>query len=426
VSKQLRSIQGIEISKLPFDLEWVGDLLFFNWPLISVYKDNSKKIYIRSWLEECNNTIRYVFFNIEPYLLLSYINGDTPFVDVLLNPANNLYFITDINSIEHYERTTVLSSSSIHPDYIPKIESYYDDEDSNDINSIISTFSLDALSIQDGTNLFDIVDEAKDSKSDLINIHLSSKNGVVGYGKIQSHILGEALTKYHKVAEATVLSLYGKNNNGSINKKQKTTLEEVKKLAITDYAYSKAASFSAFLKPIKIIKDNEGVTSIEKIQSTIFNLFKVGEELSELEKHPEFTQDMLTAFSSFLRVVTENDVNLTVQYGNPYKDYGYSEYFNKEKSHRIIENLLTPFLSSPVTKTYTGYYFAVNKRSRTFEFVSDDGVLFEGKFAEDLKLLIHTYRLDLKYAVTISTRTEIVKKRSVKKHAILSCVVVHD
>ena len=425
MNNPLRSIQGVEIPHLPFELDWVGDLLFFNWPLISVYKDSGRNIYIKSWLEESDNEVRYVFFKIDPHLLLSYIDGDTPFVDVLLNPIDGLYFITDINSSDQSQKSVVLSGSSLHVDYIPKIKAYFDDEDSNDIEVIISTFGLNELVAREGQSPFDIMDEARNSKSDLINIHLSSKNGVVGYGKIQSHVLGEALVNYHRVAEATVISLYSAKEDGSI-KKKKSHAEDIKILATTDFVYSKAASFSAFLRPVKIINDDDGVTSIEKIQSTMFNLFKVGEEVDEIEKHPEFSQDMLTAFSSFLKVVTENDVNLTIQYGNPDKDYGYSEYFNKEKSSRIIGILSMPFTSEPTKKTYTGSYDAVSKRSKSFEFVTDDGQFFDGKFAVELYASIPTFRLDLKYTVTISTQDEGVtgKRRSVKRHIILDSILI--
>jgi hypothetical protein len=427
VRKSLRNLNGTEITKLPFEISRVGDLLFFRSALISVYKDIALNIYIKSWLEEYNGIVRSAFFQIRPYMLLDYLKGDIPYSDILLSPIDNLYFIQDNNYLEKTNKVTVLSSINFHRDYIPKVKAYFDEEDSEDADIIRETFGLDKLDLEEQPSVFNILEEAKSNESDLVNIHLSSKNSVVGYGKIQSHVLGEALMNYHKVAEATVISLYAPRRKENSNKPN-VTLDNIKKLAITEYSYSRAASFSAFLKPYKIVKEADGETSFSKIQTTIFSLFSIGENYSDIKEHPEFSEEMLNAYSSLLKVVTDNDVNLTIQYGNLDDDSSYSEHFNKIKALKIISNLSSPHISEKVQTVHTGYFDTVSNRKKSFEFVSGDGHIYEGKFAFELHQAVASYRLDLKYKVTMTTQDEsmVGRKKLVKRHIILASSIVED
>jgi hypothetical protein len=283
------------------------------------------------------------------------------------------------------------------------------------------------LQLKKQSSVFDILEEARNNESDLVNIHLSSKNGVVGYGKIQSHILGEALMNYHKVAEATVISLYAERRK-EIIKKPHFTIDYIKSLAITEYSYSRAASFSAFLKPFKTLRETDGESSFSKIQSTIFSLFNVGDNQSDIKHHPEFSKEMLIAFSSLLKVITDNDVNMTIQYGNLDDHSSYSEHFNKAKALKIISNLSSPIISEKTETELIGYFDTVSKRKKSFEFVSIQGYLFEGKFAIELHPVVASYRLDLKYKITMTTQDEgvIGRSKTVKRHVILASSMVQD
>jgi hypothetical protein len=51
MKNQLEVICGVEIKDLPVNFVWVGDLLFFDWSLVSVLNSDHNKPYLKVWLE---------------------------------------------------------------------------------------------------------------------------------------------------------------------------------------------------------------------------------------------------------------------------------------------------------------------------------------------------------------------------------------
>jgi hypothetical protein len=199
------------------------------------------------------------------------------------------------------------------------------------------------------------------------------------------------------------------------------TIKEIKRLAVSEYSYSKAASFSVFLKPIKVVIDNDGESSTEKIQSSIFSLFEIGDDFNELKKHPEFSVDVLGAYSSFLKVVSDNDIKVDVRYANVVERRSYFNSFNKSKSEKIIKVLAETKFTDAVLKTYEGAFAGTSSRKKIFEFVTTNGEVFEGKFAASLTDQIYKYPLNHPYRVDISTRQEeSTGKKSIKQHIVIS------
>lgn len=398
---EMRTIHGIAASTNSLQLERIGDLLYFNWPLITVYRDHEETIYLRSLLEETNDKVRYAFFKVDKFLLKAYIEGNVPYLDVLTHPLDDLYLINDVDSSGD-SVLTVIASNALNNDYIPKVKSFIDEEDSDEIALIVTKLNLDKLNDTFDTSPFNILEEASAAKSDLINIHLSSRNGTVGYGKVQSHILGETLTHYHKIAEATVVNLF---NKSSYQSEDHLTVKQAKSLAITEFAYSKAASFSMFLKPVNVIRDDKGETSTEKVQSTMFSLFELGDDASDIKKHDEFSPEMLNAYSSFLKVIRDNDVKLTLQYGNVDNQHSYINTFDKGKSERVLQALSLKSMADEKNTYHEGSFVGISSRKKTFEFVEDNGSIYEGNFSVKLSDEIYSYRFNRRYGVTLRTKT---------------------
>lgn len=424
----LTFIPGLEIKTIPFELDWVGDLLFFDWPIISVLRSDEGKPFVKSWLESQNNINRYALFEIAIPLLESYIFGISSYLDVLLNPINDLIFTIDVEESGNIISTKIISSSYIPKDYLPKTHVLFDDEDSIELNNIIETFNLVDSTLSDQHYIFDIVEEAIKSNSELFNLHLASKNGKVGYGKVQSLVLGEVLVNYNKIAEATAINIYDKEQEqaalGNIPYEKKE-VEFVKRLAATEYSYDKAASFSVFLKPIKVIKDkNSDLTSVEKIANNIFELFDAGTDLDELQKFDsKFSQSMLNAFSVFLRSIKNNDISITIQYGNPIKKRYHREIFNQHKSELIIKNLSLLEKGEPIENKVIGNFTALDRVHNTFTFLSQNNVKFEGKFDKEVFDKIPRLNFIDIYDVKILTSWErkTSQKENKARHIIIFC-----
>ena len=365
----------MEINEIPFHLDWVGDLLFFDWPIISVLRNEHGQPFIKSWLESHDNINRYAVFEVSKHLLEEYVFKNCSYLDVLLNPLNDLIFTIDTSNNGNILSTKIISSTYVPKKYLPKKHILFDSEDSIQLEHIIEAFGLEDSSLSEQPFTFDILEEANKIDSELINLHFSAKDSKVGYGKIESQILGEILVNYHKMAEATALNIYEKDNDVSAIKNikyKKDEVEFIKKLAATEYSYDKAASFSVFLRPVKIIEDKElNQTSSEKITDSIFELFNAGANLIELEKfNTNFSGPMLNAFSVFLKSIKENDITVTVKYGNPQKQSYQAETFNSKKSETIIKNLSSFEKGDPIENRLHGTFTALDKDHHTFRFLN--------------------------------------------------------
>jgi hypothetical protein len=427
------NIEGIEIQELPLNLDWVGDLLFFDWSLIGVYKNDNATPYIKVWLDNNDMVNRYVIFEVNVHLLEKYIFGKLSYADMISNPNKDLMFVVEYTADESVNSCKVISTNNFPKDYLPQKDVSFDEHEALELDSIINTFKLKNFGLFSKDYAFNILDEARRNEAELINLHLASSGDKVGYGKIQSQILGQALVNYHKIAEATVVNLFdpanraAKETNGK-NRWQKGELENVKQLAVTEYLYDKAASFSVFLKPVRsIIYDATGKTTSETITDTIFKLFEAGTDLSKLND-TAYSQAMLTAFSGFLKSIKENDVNITVQYANPFKGNTHKKRFDAYHAEIIIKNLSALDISAPKKNRYKGTFTALDRVRYTFEFVTEDNQRFQGKFDKQIIESVPALNLQKDYLATIETTREMKsgRKDPIERHMIISCVQIKE
>jgi len=427
------SIEGIEIQNPPFKLDWVGDLLFFDWSLIGAYKDEHNLPYIKAWLDSDEALNRYVVFEVNLHLLEKYLFGKLPYIDMIANPDKDLMFVVEYDMNDAVSSCKVISAGSFPKDYLPQKEVCFDDHEALELDSIINTFKLKNIGLFNKDYAYDILEEAKKNNAELINLHLASSSNKVGYGKIQSQILGQALVNYHKIAEATVINLFDPANktakqlNGK-NRWQKGELESVKQFAVSEYLYDKAASFSVFLKPVRsVIYDESGKTTSETISDTIFNLFEAGTDLSKL-KNANYSQAMLTAFSGFLKSIKENDVNITVQYANPFKGNAQKKRFDAYHAEVIIKNLSALDVSAPLKSRYKGTFTALDRVRYIFEFMTEDNRRFQGKFDKQIIESVPALTLQKEYLATIETTREMKsgRKDPIDRHTIVSCVQIKE
>lgn len=426
MERKLLEINGYELQGNLPELELIGDLFFYDWALVSVWANDNAEPYLKVWLETANGITRYALFNTEIRLLESYIFGKISYLDLLKNPNRNLMFVIDYDSNGAIRNVSLIASSEFPQNYLPKKHLNFDSDDARDLEDILEVFKLKDPIIQQSATAFDILDEAKKNNSELINIHLASNNNKVGFGKIDSNVLGNTLVAYNKLSEAIVLTLYPRDEFSSKQGRWgRGEYEELKKLAATEYEYDKAASFSVFLKPVKVRYEGNN-SSIEKIMSKMFSLFAAGTNIAELsDVKYGFSSEMITAFSAFLKTVKENELKLTVQYGNPFNKEVRSETFNSKTSKEIIDNLKQVETEESKSTTYKGEFTALDKEKNTFKFRTIDNVLLEGRF--DKQIIESVPRLSLQKKYSIKVKTNFEKKPGkqilIPRHVIMASFV---
>lgn len=431
MKNSLNKINGFQIKEFPFSLKRVGDLMFYEGPLMSVLKDNAGNAYIQDWVDSNNTSNRWLLYQININQLSDYINRKTTHFNLINNPINDIIFIIDKNSQGSIENCFVCSPNRLPYEYIPDTNIEFDIEDSKDLDRINKEFNLDETTLKATTKVFDILKEAKKTDEELINIHINSANRKVSYGKIYSSILGKTLLNYSNLSISTALNIYdtkAKLPKDERPKRKKGELRSIKELGELEFVYAKAASFSVFLRPInKQINLYDNQTSSEKITRTIFNLFNASKDLEELAKiKSTLNEHMLNSYNSFLKDIKEEDISINVQYANPRNDYLVKDSFSSITAKNILKNLNSlEFEESRNFKT-KGNFKALDSLTKTFKLKSYDGDIYSGKFSKQLEQGIFEFNLQDDYQISIEIKetkksgTNIIKE----KHTIVSCVKI--
>jgi len=426
-------IDGFNIKKLPFELEKVGDLLYFEGPLMSVYRDYEDAPYIFDWVDSDDTFNRWLVYRIDNELLSDYVYGKATHFQLINNSFNNVIFVVDKNTNGIISDCTVCTVNVLPYDYLPQSDLKFESEDSLKLDKIISTFNLVGGEFIKEHKTFKILEEAKKSNNELINLHINSTNSKVGYGKISSSILGQVLSSYSNLCTATAINIFdtkGKDSGEKKARRKKGELKQINQLGEFEFIYAKASSFSVFLRPIfKTIDLFNNETSSERITKSVFELFTASNDITKLrELKSSLNENMLSAYNSFLKDIKTQDISIVVKYANPKNDVVLEDVFTSKKAFHILQNLdVLEFSEVRPIKT-NGHFRALDSINSTFKFESDDDDIYFGKFSEQLKSGIFLFNLHDYYSVTIeiSDTKKSGKKNILSKETLVSCVEIKE
>jgi hypothetical protein len=385
MKKRLNSLNGTVMKNLPFELTWIADLLSYEWPMISIYSDAQCKPYLYAWIDGSEKVDRYLISNIGERTLEGYLLKVTPYDELFENALDDRYFAIDINKLTGDISTIVeLTYKQLQPNHKPEKGLYLDFEDQSDVDKIAHEFNFLMNREKFIFGAKSILEDAKSAQKDIVNIHLNSTNGKVGHGSVQSHILGQVLVEYNKMAEASVLKIYqdrGMRKDSHVWKDGER--DSVISMAHTEY-YAEAASFNVKLTPVKTRTLKDG-TAMEQIAEKIFLLMSIGEDFSSESISMEtFPQEMLNAYDNFLSIINRHSISIALQYGNPNKNSIKQEYFDSFKSSRIVKQLRRISEGKPHEVRFTGKFRSFHLDKRSFEFRTLSGNEISGHVKPDV------------------------------------------
>ena len=429
MKKKLYPIKGTALESLPFEIEWVADLLSYEWPMISIYSDACSEPYLYAWIDGSEKADRYLISKVSKRNLEGYLLKVVPYDDLFRNSVNDEYFSVDISKqTGDINNITALPYINLQTNHKPEKELYLEFEEQSDINAIAGKFELKMDCEAYKFGIESIIELAKSAQNDIINIHLNSSNGKVGYGHIQSHILGQVLVEYNKMAEASALKVYedlGMRRHSKTWKEGER--ESVIALAHTDY-YATAASFDVKLIPVRT-KNLKSGTAMEQITEKIFQLMNIGEEFgNENVSMDTFPQEMLNAYDTFLSIINKYGISVAMQYGNPVKQLVRREYFDAFKSTRIVKQLRCIQEGLPQERKFTGKFLSFHSEKLTFDFRTLANNEISGIVKSDVADAVRMDIFRSNYDIVIETLYQQKNGRlgmSVK-NTIVSCVRSHD
>lgn len=144
MKNELINISGFNINEFPFKLRKIGDLMYFEGPLMSVYSDSSGNAFIFDWVDSDEKNNRWLVYQVEKNQLSEYINNKISHFNLLNNPVNDLIFVIDKNPKGEIERSLVCSPNKLPYEYLPDTNIKFEVEDSKEIDSVILKFELNS------------------------------------------------------------------------------------------------------------------------------------------------------------------------------------------------------------------------------------------------------------------------------------------
>lgn len=121
---KMEAIKGISLPYLPFDnLTKVCDLLEYEGPIFSHYRDSNGKNYLHYWVDYSEEFNRWIVWNVGNELLYDYLHGREPLFS-LLNDSPYV-FVIDVDAEVEYHNLTMVPIGDLPKSYFPSHQSWY-------------------------------------------------------------------------------------------------------------------------------------------------------------------------------------------------------------------------------------------------------------------------------------------------------------
>lgn len=117
-------------------LQKIGDLVHFQGPLLSLFKDENNRPYIYNWANSDKQYNRWLVFETSVKDLDAYLQGEKNLLAVIMNCKNDSVYIIDLDNDIQYHNVTILNKNEIPKDYLPNIDFYHEDEDCSHLAEI--------------------------------------------------------------------------------------------------------------------------------------------------------------------------------------------------------------------------------------------------------------------------------------------------
>ena len=124
-------LKGTKIDKLT-PLHKVGDLVYFQGPLLSLYSDNNNALYLYDWAESDDEFNRWLVIKITLETLSKYIHKNLSHYD-LIRKSNEIYSVDIDNNIMPHN---IIQLSKIPTEYLPDKSVYHDNDECPNIKII--------------------------------------------------------------------------------------------------------------------------------------------------------------------------------------------------------------------------------------------------------------------------------------------------
>jgi hypothetical protein len=123
----LPSIIGTPVDKLPFqNLRLIADLLYFDGPLLSYFKDNAGQHYLYYWCDTNGIVNRWLVFRTTASKLNEFLTRQITLRELILSVEPNLSYLMDLDDRVNPVQVLKVRPSFLPEDYLPDFDTEYD------------------------------------------------------------------------------------------------------------------------------------------------------------------------------------------------------------------------------------------------------------------------------------------------------------
>ncbi len=114
-------LTGENIKSLPFKgLNKISDLIYFDGPLLSHFKDTDNRNILFYWVDCDKEYNRWLLFETSEDDLISYLKKEKTFFSLIQNPVNDVFYTLEIGSVFEYRNIQKISKENLPSDYMPE------------------------------------------------------------------------------------------------------------------------------------------------------------------------------------------------------------------------------------------------------------------------------------------------------------------
>lgn len=371
-----------------FDLKiekMIGVLLYREFPSTIVFVDSEKNPIIKEWVDcsDDGKIDRYYFFKTSRFHLKEYISGNLAHIGLIESACDGFLYFEDVTG-KVTSNKTIISTRQLPFIYKPENDYYFEREEGVNTEEIEEYFNLKKVS-DDETLISHIKDIANEKRAETYNLHILKGTGV-GYGTINTEVLGKTLVKFEKFYKDIAHDYYLGKNRGEL-KLDKQAKDEIEVNSATEVYGNLAASYIVLIKPKAIQYEMfENKTDTEKIANLVFGLINSSANIEKIKEYYfQFSDFVINSYKEFLKEIYEDELNINLGWYSPNNKVEYKEDINFSKANRIISTIESLSFERKEEFAVRGKFRSINCDTRHFTFYSIKNEAFAGYFDKSIK-----------------------------------------
>lgn len=147
----MKELTGIRISQLGFQPQKLGDLIYHEGPLLSLFIDNENPdiYYVYKWVDNDETVNRWIIAQVNSAILRNFFHKRISLRNLIVN--HPVTFSIEINNSLAKQNIQVCATAELPEEYLPAENSFYDEEAFTEFAESFKTI-IDSINFYDKLN----------------------------------------------------------------------------------------------------------------------------------------------------------------------------------------------------------------------------------------------------------------------------------